>query len=134
MLPRRWLKVRACSHASRPSPNTLVCRLRADLATTTLLMWYMQAANLLGLPAISVPIGAVPCTHATAAASGGGAGAALRLPAALQLMAPCWHEGSLLHAAAVLEAAVGAGAQRSMPPVWFDVLAPPSGASDGAGR
>jgi Asp-tRNA(Asn)/Glu-tRNA(Gln) amidotransferase A subunit family amidase len=96
-------------------------------------MWYMQAANMLGLPAISVPVGAAPSTHAAAAASSGGAAPAPRLPVALQLMAPCWHEASLLHAAAVLEAAVVAGAAPPLPPVWFDVLTAHSGAVDGGG-
>lgn len=116
----------------------------ADLATTTSLMHYMLAANMLGLPAVSVPVGAVPSTHprpaagkkaaavgATPAAAspgntggGGGSAADLLLPVGLQVMALAWHEASLLHVAAVLEAAVataGCGPQR--PPVWYDTLA-----------
>lgn len=80
---------------------------------------------MLGLPAISVPIGAAPSTHSHTPAAAGGDDPAppLLLPAALQLMAPCWHEASLLRVGAVLEAAVAkAGKALPLPPVWFDVL------------
>lgn len=84
---------------------------------------------MLGLPAITVPVGMVPTTHAApAAASAGGAGSTPvppMLPVGLQIMGPCWHEASLLQAAAVLEAAVAAaGSAPPLPPVWYDVLAP----------
>lgn len=122
-------------------------------------MHYILAPNFIGLPALSVPVGAVPSTHAKGAgssggggsgagAAGGGAGAApaadaagstdtgaqaggagkagsgpLLLPVGLQLMAPCWHEGALLHAGAVLDAALAAaGKAMPMPAVWYDVL------------
>lgn len=115
-----------------------------DLATTTSLMHYMLAANMIGIPAVSVPVGAVPSTHprlpigkkaaaaagvAPAAASpgntgGGGGSSEPLLPVGLQVMAPAWHEASLLHVAAVLEAAVAAvGCGPQLPPVWFDALA-----------
>ncbi|KAL4858988.1 Fatty acid amide hydrolase [Chlorella vulgaris] len=97
----------------------------SDLGTTTSLMWYMQAANMLGLPAISVPVGAVPSTHSHTPAAAGGDGPTppLLLPVALQLMAPCWHEASLLRVGAVLEAAAAeAGKALPLPPVWFNVL------------
>lgn len=118
-----------CSQA--PSPL-------ADLATTTSLMHYMLAANMLGIPAVSVPVGAVPSTHprpaagkkaaaaaADAAAGGGNGGSSeLLLPVGLQVMGPAWHEASLLHVAAVLEAAVvAAGCAPQMPTVWYDTLA-----------
>lgn len=115
----------------------------ADLTTTTALMHYMLAPNFIGLPAISVPVGVVPSTHPPApstpapgagAVDGGGASPPL-LPVALQLMAPCWHEASLLHAAAVLEAAVAsAGKAPPLPAVWYDVLSPPHGTGAADGR
>ncbi|KAI7839845.1 hypothetical protein COHA_006430 [Chlorella ohadii] len=117
----------------------------SDLATTTSLMHYMLAANMLGIPAVSVPVGAVPSTHprppagkkaaaaagtASAAAapgntgSGGSSSSEPLLPVGLQVMSPAWHEASLLHVAAVLEAAVAAaGCGPQLPPVWFDTLA-----------
>lgn len=118
------------------NPAALYCG-QSDVATTTALMHYVLAANMIGLPALTVPVGAVPCTNgaagaisartpkasASASASAGGGGGLL-LPVGLQLMGPCWHEGSLLHAGAVLEAAVAASrAPLQLPPVWYDVLA-----------
>ncbi len=113
-------------------------------------MHYVLAPNFIGLPALSVPVGVVPSTHAKGAGSGtpaaaagaaaegeagrsgadaqaGGAGkpgrSAPLLPVGLQLMAPCWHEGALLHAGAVLEAALAAaGKTMPKPAVWYDVL------------
>lgn len=113
-------------------------------------MHYVLAPNFIGLPALSVPVGVVPSTHAKGAGSGtpaaaagaaaegaagssgadaqaGGAGkpgrSAPLLPVGLQLMAPCWHEGALLHAGAVLEAALAAaGKTMPKPAVWNDVL------------
>lgn len=96
----------------------------ADLATTTALMLYMHGANLIGFPAISVPVGAVPSTHATAGSQvSHRPQAPPLLPVGLQLMAPCWHEASLLHAGAVLEAAVAeAGAATPLPRILYDPL------------
>ena len=127
-----------------PQPTHLPPACPADLATTTSLMHYMLAANMIGIPAVSVPVGAVPSTHPrpplgkkAAAAAGvaasapgnpaGGSGGSSEplLPVGLQVMAPAWHEASLLHVAAVLEAAVAAaGCGPKLPPVWFDMLAP----------
>lgn len=64
----------------------------SDLPTVTRLMRYARMANFLGLPAVTVPVGA----------AGG-------LPVGLQLIAPAWHEASLLRAAAVLEARLAPG-------------------------
>jgi len=107
-------------------------------------MYYMLAANFIGLPAITVPIGLVPSTHdkattttATTAASvappaaspgdvgtgSGDNGGGTVLPVGLQLMAPCWHEASLLHMGVVLEAAVAAaGLSLPLPAVWYNIL------------
>lgn len=130
------LPLPTCRHHNPLSP--------ADLATTTSLMHYMLAANMLGIPAVSVPVGAVPSTHprppagkkavaaagaASAAPAPGNTGSGSSsseplLPVGLQVMAPAWHEASLLHVAAVLEAAVAAaGCGPQLPPVWFDTLA-----------
>jgi Asp-tRNA(Asn)/Glu-tRNA(Gln) amidotransferase A subunit family amidase len=80
----------------------------SDLAGTTEAMRFVHPANFVGFPAISVPVGA---------ASAGGA----QLPVGLQLMAPPWHESALLHAAAVLEDALGAGAA-PRPAAHWDIL------------
>ena len=92
-----------------------------DLGLTTALMRVMLAPNLLGLPAISVPVGSVPS----------GTAAHQRLPVALQLIAPPWHEATLLGAAAALEAEVARASAAAAsagvsalqhPAVWFAVL------------
>lgn len=119
-------------------------------------MHFILAPNFIGLPALSVPVGMVPSTHARGRSSGssgssttagaaegapsapaatgdtgsgappgtqGRPGAAPVLPVALQLMGPCWHEGALLHAGAVLEAALAAADKATpMPGIWYDVL------------
>lgn len=72
-------------------------------------MRYVAAANLLGLPGLVVPVGL----------DGGG------MPIGLQLMAPAWHDATLLHAGMVLETqGVTAGVYERRPKVWFDVLEP----------
>ena len=95
----------------------------ADLAMIDgLTRFAPNIANFVGLPAITVPIGRVPSTYAANKAT------APLLPVGLHLLAPAWHEASLLHAAAVLEAAVAAagneGAVQQVPraPVWWDLL------------
>lgn len=99
-------------------------------------MHFMQAANMLGLPAITVPVAAVPATHSLPPAGKAAAAATAAqdgplLPVGLQIMAPAWHEASLLHAAAVLEAAVAQeGLAPPVPPVWFDMLAARQGGAD----
>jgi Asp-tRNA(Asn)/Glu-tRNA(Gln) amidotransferase A subunit family amidase len=98
-------------------------------------MHYVVPANFLGLPALSVPVGVLPCSLAPAAASSTDCSRPLLLPVSLQLMAPCYHEASLLHAGAVLEAAVAAGGSAvPVPQVWFDVLAPVRPSSSRSGR
>lgn len=76
-----------------------------DLVTTLGLMRFITPANSLGLPALAVPVGVD----------------AAGLPIGLQLLAPPWHEASLLHAGAVLEAALG-GSGLPQPRVWYDLL------------
>lgn len=56
------------------------------LPTAAKLVRFTMPANILGLPAISLPVGAAPAP--------GGA-----LPVALQLIGPPWHEATLLRAA-----------------------------------
>lgn len=69
------------------------------------LMRFMPLANFTGHPAVTVPVGL--CER-----SG--------MPAGLQLVGRYWHEASLLHAAAVVEAALQP--QRQPPAVFYDVL------------
>jgi Asp-tRNA(Asn)/Glu-tRNA(Gln) amidotransferase A subunit family amidase len=73
----------------------------SNLPQTVVIMRYAQAANLFGLPAITVPAGY------------DGAG----LPIGLQLMGRAWEEALLLRAAAVVEA----GVERRKPGAWWDL-------------
>lgn len=52
-------------------------------------------------------------------APGAPIGSGTRLPIGLQIMAPAWHEASLLPLAAVLESELGAAPR---PAVWYDLL------------
>ena len=93
-------------------------------------MRFMLAPNMVGLPAITIPVGAVT---APASGPGGTARGSVALPVGLQLMAPAWHEASLLAAAAALEAALREeGTLPLRPPVLYDILAPPPPAAAAA--
>jgi Asp-tRNA(Asn)/Glu-tRNA(Gln) amidotransferase A subunit family amidase len=74
----------------------------SNLPLTLTIMRYAQAANLFGLPGISVPCGQ----------DGRG------LPIGLQLMGRAWEEALLLRAAAVVERSV----EREKPKAWWDLL------------
>jgi Asp-tRNA(Asn)/Glu-tRNA(Gln) amidotransferase A subunit family amidase len=74
----------------------------SNLPLTLTIMRYAQAANLFGLPGISVPCGQ----------DGRG------LPIGLQLMGRAWEEALLLRAAAVVERSV----ERKKPKAWWDLL------------
>ncbi|KAG2486612.1 hypothetical protein HYH03_014780 [Edaphochlamys debaryana] len=84
----------------------------SNLQQVSRVMRFVVAANMLGLPAISVPVGLVPAEEdaskvAAAAAGAGGPGGPLMLPAGLQLLGRPQAEATLLRAAAVLEAVLG---------------------------
>lgn len=76
---------------------------------TSRVMRFMVAPNMLGLPALSLPVGCVPeeAEGSTSARSnaggGGGRGAVQLLPVGLQLMGRPLCEATLLRVAAVLE-------------------------------
>jgi Asp-tRNA(Asn)/Glu-tRNA(Gln) amidotransferase A subunit family amidase len=74
----------------------------SDLNTVTELMRYAFPGNLLGLPAITFPVGY---------GSGG-------LPIGMQAMGPHWSEHHLLRIAQVAESFV----ERRRPPLYFDIL------------
>lgn len=66
-------------------PKSAMSNGLSDLGTTTKLMRYMQSANFLGLPAITLPVGMDP------------------LPIGLQIMANHWNESLLFWVSAILE-------------------------------
>lgn len=75
------------------------------------LVRFTQQANLLGLPAIVLPL---------APADGAGGG----MPASVQLIGQQWHDAALLRAAAALEAALAAeGLAPPLPGVLANPLA-----------
>jgi Asp-tRNA(Asn)/Glu-tRNA(Gln) amidotransferase A subunit family amidase len=78
----------------------------SNLPLTLTIMRYVQAANLFGLPGISVPCGF----------DDGG------LPIGLQLMGRAWEEALLLRAAAVVER----GREGRRPQAWWDLLGSPA--------
>ncbi|MFH1468925.1 MAG: amidase [Pseudomonadota bacterium] len=73
----------------------------SNMPLTLVIMRYAQAANLFGLPAISVPAGYDEAG----------------LPIGLQLMGRAWEEALVLRAAAVVEA----GVERKKPQAWWDL-------------
>ena len=77
----------------------------SDLVQTAMLMRYVLAPNMLGLTALTLPVGIVEDS----------------LPVGLQLIAPPWNESSLLHIGATLEEKI---AFHKKPEVYFDVLHP----------
>jgi Asp-tRNA(Asn)/Glu-tRNA(Gln) amidotransferase A subunit family amidase len=74
----------------------------SNLPLTLTIMRFAQAANLFGLPGVSVP-----CGYDEAG-----------LPVGLQLMGRAWEEALLLRMAAVVER----GAPRRQPQAWWDLL------------
>ena len=105
-----------------PSRRVILCSSLlagiSDIRTTTALMRFLVGANMLGLPAMSIPVGSVASPSGDPS---GKPGLTCPMPVGLQLMAPAWHEASLLHAAAVLEGALGPAA-RPRPAVFYEVL------------
>jgi Asp-tRNA(Asn)/Glu-tRNA(Gln) amidotransferase A subunit family amidase len=126
------------------------------LPTTSKLSRFAGVANILGLPAVVVPVGSIEPEG-----SGGGPGArggssggegklgkrklgkgkqapampAALLPVALQLMGPPWHDASVLRAGCLLEAALRAGGAAPLLPrrrARNPLAPPPAGAEDGA--
>ena len=76
----------------------------SDLGMTTKLMKFCQLANMLGLPAVVLPVGSCEDTN---------------MPVGLQIMGPAWHEATLLHVAAALEDKIKFS---STPAVYYNTL------------
>jgi Asp-tRNA(Asn)/Glu-tRNA(Gln) amidotransferase A subunit family amidase len=89
--------------APRIRPKSLVGGI-SDVSTTVSLMQFCQLANLIGIPAISVPVGRASSIHTDTSSP---PGSEVQLPVGLQIMAPPWHEASLLHIADILESQLG---------------------------
>lgn len=90
----------------------------SDTALVVRMMKYIFMGNLMGFPAVSVPVGYGP---------GAGLDANTSLPIGVHLMADHWQEHVLLQAAAALEAGL-AGRLRKRPEAFVDVdLATPAG-------
>lgn len=96
------------------------------LPTTAKLLRYSIVANMLGLPALVLPMGLVDptpttasgTTTSTASASSSSTGGIGRLPASLQLIGQPWQEAVLLRIGCLLEAAQrAAGVPAPLPPL-----------------
>ena len=75
----------------------------ADVQTTTKLMRFMVQANMLGLPALTAPVGAAMGDDRAR----GGSSPGPPLPVGLQLIGEPWDEATLLRVGAALDAAQG---------------------------
>lgn len=84
----------------------------SDLNKTSAIMRFVSQANMLGLPAISVPVG---CDSSN-------------LPIGLQFMGRPWAEATLLRLAAVMESAMAQQQRQQTPVIWIN---PVSGQSAG---
>ncbi|PNW86966.1 hypothetical protein CHLRE_02g103350v5 [Chlamydomonas reinhardtii] len=109
-----------------PSPRIHPAALtggESNLQQVSRVMRFIVAPNMIGLPALSLPVGLVPAEEDRTAAAGPSSGAVM-LPAGLQLMGRPQEEATLLRVGAVLEAelakaGVTAGAA---PPVHINPL------------
>ncbi|GBF99222.1 fatty acid amide hydrolase-like [Raphidocelis subcapitata] len=89
------------------------------LPTTGRLLRFSIQANMLGLPAITVPISTVDPADG-GSGSGAAAAASPPLPVSLQLIGPAWADASVLRAGALLEAALRArGDSAPLPPLMM---------------
>ncbi|KXZ42730.1 hypothetical protein GPECTOR_121g430 [Gonium pectorale] len=87
----------------------------SNLRQVSVVMRFMVAPNMLGLPAISLPVGMVPAEEDSPAAAAAGGGGGVMLPAGLQLIGRPLAEATLLRAGAVLEAALAKERQEAGP-------------------
>jgi Asp-tRNA(Asn)/Glu-tRNA(Gln) amidotransferase A subunit family amidase len=74
----------------------------SDVSMTVQSMRFAQLANMLGLPAITVPVGSVTVGSSSKNKYNSNSSND-KLPVGLQAMAPAWHEASLLRIAEILE-------------------------------
>lgn len=90
----------------------------SDISTTTRLMRFSQIANMIGLPALTVPVGLVPSRDEASPSSASEDKPPL-LPASVQLMGRPWEEDLLFQIGSVLEDTFG---RLERPLVFWDLL------------
>lgn len=90
----------------------------SDISTTTSLMRFSQIANMIGLPALTVPVDLVP-SQDRAAAPEDSLEVRKMLPASVQLMGRPWEEDLLFLIGSVLEDSLG---RLEKPPVFWDLM------------
>jgi Asp-tRNA(Asn)/Glu-tRNA(Gln) amidotransferase A subunit family amidase len=90
----------------------------SDISTTTSLMRFSQIANMIGLPALTVPVDLVPSRN-KAAAPEDTLQVGKMLPASVQLMGRPWEEDLLFHVGSVLEDSLG---RLQKPPVFWNLM------------
>ncbi|KAH7619671.1 hypothetical protein Ndes2526B_g06652 [Nannochloris sp. 'desiccata'] len=92
----------------------------SDVSTAVKSMRFAQLANMLGLPAITVPVGSAT-GGSTSKNKSNNNSSPDKLPVGLQIMAPAWHEASLFHIAEILESQLGPSAGMQ-PQVYWNLI------------
>ncbi|GBF95943.1 fatty acid amide hydrolase-like [Raphidocelis subcapitata] len=101
-----------------------------DMTQCGLLVRFTAAANVLGLPALALPVGRDPAGACSGCGVRGDDPDAPQLPASFQLIGQPWHDAELLKVGfAVEEALAESGVPVPVPPVYVNPLARPAAAA-----